>query len=623
VTDGIIGQVSAAAAPKVTGDFAFEQVIDANGDVHLRLDASNVSLALPDPTPDATGNLVAISGASGSFIASADGLAGYAQGSLEIGVERLALNGQTRLAINTTDETVSFDNDGTTVSVEAGPYFGIEVLGATGTITLPTTTDTEGAETPGPTIDVGGDFLFQRSGSLDVVVVDNLFATFGGQGIQGGRGLLVINPDGLAGEISGQASVETAGASIGATIGLTFNTTPDQVMETITLDGDIYEIDIAGDTFEFYVAASGIFQVGDFATIEGAVMVMLGAASGTANVFIGQGPLLLPTGARNPDAAGILLENAAFNYTEAAGGITLSITNATASIIGIAGASFDVATTLSLNYDSTGPTTIAELTGSNITIMIGSQEVELATFLATKITTSGGSTGLAIDANGGKVALGSAATGEISTTDGAGTLLVSKDGVAGQLSGTFGFIAPGGAGSGSASGLVAFNSGSAIDEQIGATRLTLPNGPSTRVQVDDAVLTIYGQTVRGDFTFESDTDLLATGTNLEVEFDAGGTEVVSLTNGAGNLTIDATGVSGSVSGQLQVAAVHSDKFSFGGDFEVTFSSLAGGSVSVAAVDASATVLGQQVQGDFTLLRWLRFARSTATSRLRPRNSMAT
>jgi hypothetical protein len=95
------------------------------------------------------------------------------------------------------------------------------------------------------------------------------------------------------------------------------NKTGQPVDETIELGGEtlVIRFEDGTDTFELFGDVS--LKIGDFITIEGSVSFSSvpggDAASGTANIFVGQGPATLDDGVTlNPSARGVLLHNARF-----------------------------------------------------------------------------------------------------------------------------------------------------------------------------------------------------------------------------------------------------------------------------------------------------------------------
>ena len=219
--------------PDISADLVIRTGQNSFGQDVLVIDASDVSLALSvddDPAP-----LVSVSDGSGTFVLDDAGLAGTAAGTLATNIDDLSLAGTGRIAFNTSEAAVDVSVDGITLALPGGPFARIEVLGATATLA-----------TSVGVVALGGDFLFQQG--LDdqtVLAVDNLFVTFGGQGIQGGSGAFLITPDAVVGMVSGRASVETEGVAIGGSVGVRVNTRPatepaPAVIPIITLNGTVF-----------------------------------------------------------------------------------------------------------------------------------------------------------------------------------------------------------------------------------------------------------------------------------------------------------------------------------------------------------------------------------------------
>ena len=207
--------------PDISADLVIRTGQNSFGQDVLVIDASDVSLALSvddDPAP-----LVSVSDGSGTFVLDDAGLAGTAAGTLATNIDDLSLAGTGRIAFNTSEAAVDVSVDGITLALPGGPFARIEVLGATATLA----TSVGVLATSVGVVELGGDFLFQQG--LDdqtVLAVDNLFVTFGGQGIQGGSGAFLITPDAVVGMVSGRASVETEGVAIGGSVGVRVNTRP-------------------------------------------------------------------------------------------------------------------------------------------------------------------------------------------------------------------------------------------------------------------------------------------------------------------------------------------------------------------------------------------------------------
>src|SRR2546422_2900193 len=103
----------------------------------------------------------------------------------------------------------------------------------------------------------------------------------------------------------------------------------------------------------------------------------------------------------------------------------------------------------------------------------------------------------------------------VALTTGRGAFLVTSAGVAGEIRGAIALDVPGGVSFSGDFSLRINNTNAAINERLtvglDSFDLDLPIGPYVRVQGDDVVLTVLGQTLTGNFAFEQVTSLGANG----------------------------------------------------------------------------------------------------------------
>src|SRR5262249_20802475 len=111
----------------------------------------------------------------------------------------------------------------TVLDLPAGPYTHISVIGATLAI--------------GGGLSLKGDFSFDQTATATRIGAANVSVDFAGNGIKEGTGGFVITPTGVAGILSGKASVAAGGFSLGGTIGIRFNTGSAAVDQEIEVNG--------------------------------------------------------------------------------------------------------------------------------------------------------------------------------------------------------------------------------------------------------------------------------------------------------------------------------------------------------------------------------------------------
>src|SRR3954471_821992 len=149
--------------------------------------------------------------------------------------------------------------------------------------------------------------------------------------LTGGEGAFAIFTDGIAGFVSGNASVAAGGVEVGGRVLLRVNTTGRSVDRTVTVGGRDPAIlfgEGEGSVFQISIASASI-NIADTVFVEGSVTFgtapSLGAGisvfAGTGlTVFVGDGPLTLENGDRNPLARGIVLRDATIGVIKSATG---------------------------------------------------------------------------------------------------------------------------------------------------------------------------------------------------------------------------------------------------------------------------------------------------------------
>src|SRR5439155_4369707 len=177
---------------------------------------------------------------------------------------------------------------------------------------------------------------------------------------------------------------------------------------------------------------------------------------------------------------------------------------------------------------------------------------------------------------------------------------------------------------------IAVNTTSAAVAQtftIGAAiiALDLPAGPYARVEATGAALNVAGQSLTGDFAFDTATDenaatvIRGAASNVSFAIGAGASPIVSLTEGAGAFIVTASGTAGKVSGSVtvnipgvsvvgaitvqvnQTSQVINQVLRVGGS-ERVLSLPAGPYVRVAGKGLGIEILGQTLTGDVSFTK---------------------
>jgi hypothetical protein len=320
--------------------FFFEQLTTEGGNKVIRIGFTEVALFLGDdrgngdPSDDIG---VELTGGSGSVLITPQGIAGEFEGTIGLKNVPFTITTTLKIQINNisipVEERFTFaginsdgiDNDGdglidgadldgedAILDLPAGPYFRAAAIN-TGIVFGP-----DGS--PG----LKGDFLFQqatRAGTAEkitIVAVANIqfkSAVSGGDfsnpDLSGGRGAIVIRPEGIAGFIAGRAEIEIPGSQIGATVGLGVNRTGVDVFEEVELNGTTIVIDLLASEDFVLLVQDLDFNFGDLLEIRGDFKLTGDSFSGEGlEIFVGQGPSLNDDGTANPEAIGVLITNA-------------------------------------------------------------------------------------------------------------------------------------------------------------------------------------------------------------------------------------------------------------------------------------------------------------------------
>ncbi|HEX5859287.1 MAG TPA: hypothetical protein VFY91_14380, partial [Microbacterium sp.] len=566
---GAEGMTIAVAGVEITGDVWFERVV--TGDVvAYRIDVSGGTAAL-----EASGTTyVAVSGLTGTFLITPAGVAGSVSAIADVDVPDL-------LELDDVAVTVSFNTTpgpadvGGGLILPAGPYLRVELADVDARIT-----------------GVGrlvGDFAFIRSadaaGDIEITLamtdVDAYVGNAGTPSLFDGTGVLLVRADGVAGFVSGSASLGGSGVSATGSVLLQVNTTPAAIDTTLSVAGtDIVFTLPAPPSGQmiFSLSVSNLtLTIGDFVTIEGdltysdtvidGLPVRVVAATGLT-IFLGRGPAFLASGALNPLAVGVLLTGASIGLIEMGNGHALVATG-TVSLIGVAGVTLIGTTMVRVNSTGQAIDQTIEIPGSTLPGVA----VKFATAAAvTEFIVSDATLAFGGQSLSGTFAFGRTATDlTVAVTDGAvafgdavqlgtitGDMVIRAGGIAGTLSATVTIAALGVDGVAAA---VAVNSAPAA---VTVGTATLPGGPYVRVALTGLALAFLGQSLRADIAVErltsGGTPITVVGlanvglflgddkTTADVADDIG----VRLSNGSGILVLAAAGLAGRIEGTIAV-----------------------------------------------------------------------
>jgi len=636
---GGTGVTLTVAGQELAGNFAVEAVTSVGGGTFVRIAADNVTMAFGDGTVD----LVSVSAGQGTLLLGATGLAGRIEGAVTLGITGFALaSADVSIEINTflvaVDETFMVGVVPIDLVVPAGPFVRITLENAKATIAQAL---------------ISGNLMFEQRVIAPVApAVDDtiltLFAlsdvalTVADQGLQNGQGAFLASSGGVAGFLTGQASIETAGVSVGGDLGVRINTTAAAVDQSVEVGGQSVDIVFAaGNVFEFF-GADLSFNVGDFVTVEGNV-AFSSAGDGTETfagsdltVFLGQGPYRLPDDTLNPAAVGVVLTGAHVAVIRFGDGTLAFEAVGTVETLGVAGVT--LTGTVTVRFNNTGAAVTERIfdfgtpdAGDDIAIAFTAGEADHAsfagddldltildgfllegTFAFSRATTVDGDSVVTMAFSGVTLALGDDTTPLVNVSNGEGAWILTRDGLAGTASAKIDVLDPSDAGSDfglTLNASFALNTtGRPVNQTVdvggAAVTIALQAGPFLRVEATEVDLTVLGQTLGGDFVFEQQ----GTGVDqvVTVEMAAGslvfsdGTDpLATLSDVNGQLVITADGIAGSISGAASVDLADVD---FTGRFSVAIDTTdadgANHFIRASATGVTLVVAGQTLSGDF-------------------------
>jgi hypothetical protein len=615
---------------KFTGDLAFEQ---AGGTVTLA--AANVQLTLGDTAA----TYFTLTNGQGLLVLTAAGIAGSFSGTPSFTIPHFTLTASSvSVAVNTgsaaVDQKFTLGGTSTELQVPAGPFVRVQAL------------DVD-AQIPGQI--VHGDFLLDQGKRADMsvitrVAVANLSVMVNGQGLDQGQGGFVVEPGGVAGVFSGRVSVQSSGFQLGGSVGLRFNNTGGAVDEMLQLGGVTIPVHFGaneGNLFAFSASGASL-KIGDFVSIEGDVTFQSGDpkvfGGNNLKIFLGQGPVTFADGSTNPAARGVLLTNAKVGLIEFANGTFALDAEGDISLVGIAGVTFSGSVTVRFNNTgSVVPKTTITFTvpggtdthdvafaagEENVAFFQGGTMAMPMTLSVLGQTFSGiFSFGLTTQTDGNKtitvaftevsanIGVGTA-TNLLAITHAQGVVLLNQEGLAGKISATAALNLTNLGVDAGASGSfdVQLNSrGSAVQQTVTVAgtplMLDLHGGPYLRVEATGVQLTVLGQSLSGDFVFEKSTAenlVRVTARNVQLTLGDGSKDLLTVTNGQGQFTINDQGIAGTLSATVALQNVPNVSLAGTLAIEVNTTSAvpADNYVRVSGTGVHLGILGQTLTGDF-------------------------
>ena len=396
----------------------------------------------------------------------------------------------------------------------------------------------------------------------------------GGYAFEATGTLTVVGLSGIT--VSGTVTVEfnsTGQSEFGIAAGtpsaptVNFSGLPVMVsVEGLSLTGDIgFAYDGTSFTVQF---GSSALPNGTTASSADDVVLGLGPSTGTAPNL--QYPVLvtIPSGSLTLSSAGVFGEfaaTAALNVpgfsSSVTGQVQVNTTSASQTASGdpLLPNSFALQVTIPVNA----------ATGQGLTILgqslSGSFSFSQQTLPVSPTAAPGTKPSVLVQiaATNVSLTLGTSSAG-VSLTGGTGMLLLTSGGLAGQLSGTPTFLGlPSGTSFGGTFVVQINTTTSAVAQQfqVGgtSTSLTLPAGPYFRIEGDNAQLSIAGQSVSGNFAFESaagsgNSQIVRVAvSNVSVSLGDGSQSLVTLSGGSGLLIFNSSGVAGQLSGNVTVS----------------------------------------------------------------------
>jgi hypothetical protein len=663
------------AGQSLTADFSFEQGTSSSGErvVKVAVDQATMTLGTFVSFSGGSGQLVvSSSGVAGavSVIGATVNIPGLLNSTFDLDVE-------INTSPFEISETFTINNSDVPLTLPAGPFLRVLVeVEETNPINLDVggvTGDVYGNLFFEQTVGAGPDGEINLENPADPVNDDNEIESrvsvtefevkFSAQlepTLVDGEGAFVVKAAGVAGFVSGTANLAAGGVEVGGSVLLRLNTTAAAVDEVITVGGREIAIrfgDDEGEVFSISVTSLSL-NIADFVTVEGNVsfdtVTLTGGATADVfageglEIFLGRGPARLENGDVNPLATGVLLSDATIGLIriDQSGTDTFALfAEGTVSLVGVDGISISGTATVRVNttgivIDET--LTIPGSSNGGVRVQFDSDsevksfavlDAELSVLEQTLTGDFSFDTVTGADVDGAvsfaasnvSLSLGDGSTGLVNVTNGEGVLIITGSGIAGELAATIEERILGVDFAGAFT--VKINTTSAPVEEVfvvGEAQFSIDirAGPFLSVSGEGVTLTVLGQTLSGNFAFEQLTSVAGetltrvAASDVSYRLMAGGTNIVSVTEGQGGFIVTSGGIAGELSGGVTLnipegahfrgefsLAINNTNLAVNEQFTVAGETITldlpfGPYVRVQGVGIELDLLGQTLSGDF-------------------------
>ncbi|MEQ1861602.1 MAG: LEPR-XLL domain-containing protein, partial [Chthoniobacteraceae bacterium] len=594
-------------------------------------------LASGDFNPTATGVLV--SDARVGLIRTAGGYALSATGLVQfVGISGVTIAGQATVLVNTTgtiiSETLTFPGD------ENDPGIALSFP----TVDRVTKFEVLNGELAFAGQTLKGDISFDKvtsgaTNSLRIAMANgSLDLGDGALAVSDIDGALLLTPAGVAGRVSASVAVNVPNVSLSnARWTFAINSTAARVTESVTVGTTTVSFDVqAGPYMRVELSGAdsinpaalviagqsiqGEYAFERFLTADGTPVVRGAATNVSIDIVAGATPIAT---VRNGEGAFVITTagltgriSGTVAITPPGGSFTGDFSLAVNSTALAVDESFNIGTkTVQLTLPA-GPYVRVEALNARLTF----QGVNIAGDFAFEQATSGAVKVVSVALTSGNVQLGD---GLVAVTDIEGALLINGTALAGSLTASVALNVPSVSFSGDVSLLI--NTGAApvnTTFTVGSRTVTLnvPGGPYVQFTGTNLALSVAGQTLRGDFTFEQQTigaQKIVRVAAANVVLSLGGPPAILTATGGGNFLITPAGFAGEVNVTITLGIPNVD---FSGAFKLRINNTtapvnetfkigaatstlvlpAGPFVRVEGTGVSLAVMGQTLSGNFAI-----------------------